>query len=108
MKAHRNALPVYQQAIDEAAKVTGTALMPWDTQLDPTTNTKLVQEQVLLVQGDVGVNEFIQTMDAALAENAPADTVINYDDKVLFICLLSDLIELEKILKKTTDRKSVV
>ena len=35
-----NALPVYQQAIDEAAKVTGTALMPWDTQLDPTTNTK--------------------------------------------------------------------
>ena len=67
-----NALPVYQQAIDEAAKVTGTALMPWDTQLDPTTNTKLVQEQVLLVQGDVGVDEFIQTMDAALAENAPA------------------------------------
>lgn len=29
------------------------------------------------------------------------DTVINYDDKVLFICLLSDLIELEKILKNT-------
>ena len=67
-----NALPVYQQAIDEAAKVTGTALMPWDTQLDPTTNTKLVQEQVLLVQGDVGVDEFIQTMDAALSENAPS------------------------------------
>lgn len=29
------------------------------------------------------------------------DTVINYDDKVLFVCLLSDLIELEKILKNT-------
>ena len=67
-----NALPVYQQAIDEAARVSGTALMPWDTQLDPTTNTKLVQEQVLLVQGDIGVDEFLQTMDAALAENAPS------------------------------------
>ena len=52
--------------------MTGTALMPWDTQLDPTTNTKLVQEQVLLVQGDIGVDEFLQTMDAALAENAPS------------------------------------
>ena len=67
-----NALPIYQEAIDEAAKVTGTALMPWDTQLDPTTNTTLVQEQVLLVQGDISVEEFIKTMDTALAENAPA------------------------------------
>ena len=67
-----NALPIYQEAIDEATKVTGTALMPWDTQLDPTTNTTLVQEQVLLVQGNISVDEFIKTMDTALAENAPA------------------------------------
>lgn len=67
-----NALPIYQQAVDEAANVGQTALMPWDTQLDPTTNTKLVQEQVLLVQGDVTVDEFIETMDAALKENAAA------------------------------------
>lgn len=67
-----NALPIYQQAIDEAAKVEGTALMPWDTQLDPTTNTTLLQEQVLLVQGDITVDEFISTMDQALSTNAPS------------------------------------
>ena len=44
--------------------------MPWDTQLDPTTNTKLVQEQVLLVQGDVSVDDFLTTMDSTLTENA--------------------------------------
>lgn len=67
-----DALPIYQQAVDEAAEVTGTALMPWDTQLDPTTNTKLQQEQVLLVQGDITVDDFLSTMDAALQENASA------------------------------------
>lgn len=65
-----NALPIYQEAIDEAAKVSGTALMPWDTQLDPTSNTKLVQEQVLLVQGDISVEQFVATMDATISENA--------------------------------------
>ena len=52
--------------------MSGAALMPWDTQLDPTTNTKLQQEQVLLVQGDITVDEFVETMDAALTENASA------------------------------------
>ena len=60
------------EAIAEAANVSGAALMPWDTQLDPTTNTKLQQEQVLLVQGDITVDEFVETMDAALTENASA------------------------------------
>ena len=67
-----NALPIYKEAIAEAANVSGAALMPWDTQLDPTTNTKLQQEQVLLVQGDITVDEFVETMDAALTENASA------------------------------------
>lgn len=67
-----NALPIYQQAIDEASKINGQVLMPWDTQLDPTTNTKLAQEQVLLVQGDLSVEDFLATMDAALTENASA------------------------------------
>lgn len=67
-----NALPIYKEAIDEAAKVTGAALMPWDTQLDPTTNTRLQQELLLLVQGDITVDAFLATMDAAVAENAPA------------------------------------
>jgi raffinose/stachyose/melibiose transport system substrate-binding protein len=43
--------------------------MPWDTQLDPATNTRLQQELTLLVQGDITPDEFIKTMDAALTEN---------------------------------------
>ena len=44
--------------------------MPWDTQLDPATNTRLQQELTLLVQGDITPDEFIETMDATLAENS--------------------------------------
>ncbi len=43
--------------------------MPWDTQLDPATNTRLQQELTLLVQGDITPEEFTTTMDASLAEN---------------------------------------
>ncbi len=43
--------------------------MPWDTQLDPATNTRLQQELTLLVQGDITPDEFVSTMDAALTEN---------------------------------------
>lgn len=64
------ALPIYKEALAEADKVGNTALMPWDTQLDPTTNTLLQQELVLLAQGSLGVDEFISTMDKALSVNA--------------------------------------
>ena len=37
--------------------------MPWDTQLDPTSNTRLQQELTLLVQGNVKPDEFTSTMD---------------------------------------------
>ncbi|MCU1559024.1 MAG: sugar-binding protein, partial [Microbacteriaceae bacterium] len=40
-------------------------------QLDPTTNTRLQQELVLLVQGNVKPDEFTKTMDDAIAQNAP-------------------------------------
>lgn len=65
-----NALPIYKEALTTADKVGSTALMPWDTQLDPTTNTLLQQELVLLAQGNIGVDEFASTMDKALAANA--------------------------------------
>lgn len=64
-----NALPIYSEAIAEAENLGEATLMPWDTQLDPTTNTRLQQELVLLVQGDVSVEDFITTMDATLDSN---------------------------------------
>ncbi|MWV48121.1 extracellular solute-binding protein [Rathayibacter sp. VKM Ac-2803] len=65
-----DATPLYTRAVEQADSV-GTAIaMPWDTQLDPATNTRLQQELTLLVQGDTTPDEFIETMDAALAENS--------------------------------------
>lgn len=66
-----NALPIYQEAIDVAAELGEATLMPWDTQLDPSTNSRLQQELVLLVQGDITAEEFLTTMDDTLAKNAP-------------------------------------
>ena len=65
-----NATPLYSRAIEQADNVGPRIAMPWDTQLDPATNTRLQQELTLLVQGDITPDEFITTMDAALAENA--------------------------------------
>jgi raffinose/stachyose/melibiose transport system substrate-binding protein len=65
-----NATPLYSRAIEQADNVGPHIAMPWDTQLDPATNTRLQQELTLLVQGDITPDEFITTMDAALAENA--------------------------------------
>ncbi|MFH8253105.1 ABC transporter substrate-binding protein [Microbacterium sp. B2969] len=64
-----NATPLYARAISQADGVGPRIAMPWDTQLDPATNTRLQQELTLLVQGDITPDDFIQTMDAALAEN---------------------------------------
>jgi raffinose/stachyose/melibiose transport system substrate-binding protein len=65
-----NATPLYEEALTTADSA-GKLAMPWDTQLDPTTNTKLQQELVLLVQGDVTPDQFISTMDTSLSQNAP-------------------------------------
>src|SRR5699024_6628517 len=64
-----NALPIYECAIAQAEELGDATLMPWDTQLDPTTNTRLQQELVLLVQGDTSVEQFLSTMDATLISN---------------------------------------
>lgn len=66
-----NATDLYRKALDEAEDL-GTALaMPWDTQLDPTSNTRLQQELELLVQGNITAEEFIETVDATIADSAP-------------------------------------
>lgn len=64
-----NATPLYSRAIEQADNVGPAIAMPWDTQLDPATNTRLQQELTLLVQGDITPDEFIETMDATLTEN---------------------------------------
>lgn len=64
-----DATPLYSRAVEQANSVGAAIAMPWDTQLDPATNTRLQQELTLLVQGDTTPDEFIETMDAALAEN---------------------------------------
>lgn len=64
-----DALPIYREALAEAEKLGDATLIPWDTQLDPTTNSRLQQELVLLVQGNIAPDEFISTMDAVLTSN---------------------------------------
>jgi len=65
------ALPIYEQAVAMADDLGEATLMPWDTQLDPATNSRLQQDLVLLVQGDVTPEDFITTMDQTLTSNAP-------------------------------------
>ncbi|PXA72085.1 ABC transporter substrate-binding protein [Cryobacterium arcticum] len=67
-----NATPLYERAVQQANDVGETTAMPWDTQLDPTSNTRLQQELTLLVQGEVTPDEFISTMDGVIAQNGPA------------------------------------
>lgn len=64
-----DATGLYSRAVEQADEVGSAIAMPWDTQLDPATNTRLQQELTLLVQGDITPDEFIATMDAALEEN---------------------------------------
>lgn len=66
-----NATPLYKKALDAANGLGSKQAMPWDTQLDPTTNGRLQQELVLLVQGNITPEQFTQTMDDAIKQNAP-------------------------------------
>ncbi len=66
-----NATPLYQRAVDQANDVGAKIAMPWDTQLDPTSNTRLQQELTLLLQGEVTPDAFISTMDGVIADNGP-------------------------------------
>lgn len=66
-----NATPLYKKAVDQANDLGAKIAMPWDTQLDPTSNTRLQQELTLLVQGNITPDEFIGTMDQVIAQNGP-------------------------------------
>ncbi|WP_369746092.1 ABC transporter substrate-binding protein [Paenarthrobacter sp. AMU7] len=66
-----NATPLYKKALETANALGEKQAMPWDTQLDPTTNGRLQQELVLLVQGNITPEQFTKTMDDAIKQNAP-------------------------------------
>ncbi|MEO8221919.1 MAG: extracellular solute-binding protein [Specibacter sp.] len=65
-----DATGLYERSVKQAGDVGTDIAMPWDTQLDPATNTRLQQELTLLVQGNITPDEFIKTMDENLAENS--------------------------------------
>jgi len=62
---------LYARALSEVDNLGDEVAFPWDTQLDPTTNTRLQQELVLLVQGEISPEKFTKTIDDTIAENAP-------------------------------------
>lgn len=62
---------LYARALSEVDNLGENVAFPWDTQLDPTTNTRLQQEMVLLVQGEITPAEFTAIIDKTIAENAP-------------------------------------
>lgn len=66
-----NATPLYQKALDAADDLGSNLAMPWDTQLDPTSNARLQQELVLLLQGNITPEEFTDTVDSTIEQNAP-------------------------------------
>lgn len=66
-----NATPLYKKALETANDLGDKQAMPWDTQLDPTTNGRLQQELVLLVQGNITPEQFTTTMNDAIKQNAP-------------------------------------
>ncbi|PZF86289.1 ABC transporter substrate-binding protein [Jiangella anatolica] len=65
------ASPLFTEVAAEIENLGDRVAMPWDTQLDPTSNTRLQQELTLLAQGDITADQFIETVDATIADNAP-------------------------------------
>ena len=63
--------PLYSKAVAELDQLGPTVGVPWDTQLDPTSNTRMQQELVLLASGEITPDQFIETIDAVIKEEAP-------------------------------------
>lgn len=62
---------LYARALAVSNDLGERVAFPWDTQLDPTTNTRLQQELTLLVQGEITPEQFTAIIDESIAENAP-------------------------------------
>lgn len=66
-----NKSPLYAKIVAEIPKLGKYFSVPWDTQLDPTSNTVVQQQLTLLLQGHVTPKEFADAIDATIAEQAP-------------------------------------
>lgn len=66
-----NDSPLYAQIVSEIPKLGSQYAVPWDTQLDPKSNTVMQQQLTLLLQGNITAKQFQDTVDAAITENAP-------------------------------------
>jgi raffinose/stachyose/melibiose transport system substrate-binding protein len=66
-----NTSPLYAAVQAEVDKLGDRFAVPWDTQLDPTSNTQMQQGIALLIQGQVSPKEFAESLDAVIAEEAP-------------------------------------
>ncbi|PVG84083.1 sugar-binding protein [Nocardioides gansuensis] len=64
------ASPLYDKVVAELDNLGDETAMPWDTQLDPTSNTRLQQELTLLAQGEITAEEFLTIVDETIKENA--------------------------------------
>lgn len=62
---------LYRRAAAEIDQLGTKFGVPWDTQLDPTSNTRLEQELTLLAQNEVSADQFVRTIDGVIKENAP-------------------------------------
>lgn len=76
MKGYQPTIPdgssdLYKRALAEVDNLGEKIAFPWDTKLDPTTNTLMQQELTLLVQGDSTPADFEKKIDASIAENGP-------------------------------------
>lgn len=66
-----NDAPLYAKIVSEIPKLGAQYSVPWDTQLDPKSNTVMQQQLTLLLQGNTTAKQFQDAVDAAIAENAP-------------------------------------
>lgn len=66
-----NATPLYEQVLAEADRLGDQTAKPWDTMLDPSTNTVVQQNLTLLAQGDMSPEAFQESVDDAIRTNAP-------------------------------------
>ncbi len=71
LKAPAGAPSLYTRVLAQLGHVGNRFAMPWDTQLDPTSNTRMQQELALLMQGQETPKQFVATMDGVIQQNAP-------------------------------------
>jgi raffinose/stachyose/melibiose transport system substrate-binding protein len=66
-----NPTALYTKAEALISQLGTKTMMPWDTQFDPTSNSRIEQELPLLVLGNETPEQFIQTMNTVIQTNAP-------------------------------------